>query len=733
MGLESDTVDSKSNILPALKGIDEYVAVLFKCPALSYSYNPLDLTWLDSAYNGLKYILSKNQRKEGPKPNSPVDTQYLITGHGQTKTNAQGGLTGLFSSPLNKKGRDQAKDDTNYYQRVFCSDTIRTIEYALRKYCHKNKDVMNKLDAIIKPLFDNPTLINDSLYGAAVKLALDNGIIPTPLLRAQSFGDLELFVEKKEKRNSRSLHAFRNAKNRMKRLTQERIEKYSNISPERQKVLGSHHDPETGKSIFESYLYFISRSNEFFHLLRKCEIKHCEIVGHSGFFYIVEAMFRSKDRDFHLVKTSTPAGRGQKLTVKLDKDGKWLNDKKCIEDILAETETRIEDFKRKSHDKTIKSGSGIITPELCVLERDSTGKDERKPFEISNIIDGTNLSNAKKYIIRGSCGYGKTTLCLYLASQLKKESSKNIPILVRLRDLSTTLMHKNISEVTPEVKSDLISKYYNLTKQQLEVFRKEGYKFYFIFDGFDEVHENHKRWIFNNLFNSISCDDTVIVTSRDTKYDEQTNTTSFKTLFIEEDAIVENLNLYLKSRLKNEDVYNFEQFLMSQNDDIKKNWLMVSLLTNMYSSSPQELDLTKQVCTGEVIHKGIEWIIWEHGVSRNPLLFTAPLTDPFTDEKETAGYKADVLSKEKERKRQYIEELYPKIRNIGTFMTINDMPVISLETVMMIVKDRWSLQTELAYRKGEHDRFVDDDEYKMGLRASNYYVWKKNGNPAKDN
>jgi hypothetical protein len=225
----------------------------------------------------------------------------------------------------------------------------------------------------------------------------------------------------------------------------------------------------------------------------------------------------------------------------------------------------------------------------------------------------------------------------------------------------------------------------------------------------------------------------------------------FRTVNLDGNAIVDSLHDYLSLRINHERAVDiFHDFLNSQDDDIKGNWLMVSILTSMFLDPTvdfkvpiiyhngrigkdedgdlvfYDLDSPPKISRQEIMYEGVRMLVWNHALERDPNLFIAPIKN---DEISDSDYNSHVVSLLRNAKQEYLGDVMPTISLICSYMTINDRPVVPYDEMRLIMNDRWNPLTELLYRKGERDsRFITDVEHKEGLTASTlaYLVRREN-------
>jgi hypothetical protein len=686
--------------------------------------------------------------------------EFHLVGHGKTKSNMCDILTGwsgdlLCNTTNGKLGgielalsqigiipsdepsknmlaeTDITQININDYFIRFVGDLPRQIAHAL--YLTGDPSLVKKLekiqDGILDTLFDKSGKIKDNLdpykthmglvYPVLINLALDKGFIPTPLLRAQYYGPMELGPEKlKEEERSKFVEKFVNqAVNKDK--ARKEAEMLADALIQRKEILFAHLD-EKGDYLTESRFDMVKRLGYFFESVGEVlpDGKKALVITSSGCIDVSPSYFRyleSGKKQWNIVTPKNKV-RGEVIVIKYSDEG-YLNDPLRLDPILEITTSVIENFKDRSHDANVKKGEGIIKPDFYTLVP-KENKEEKTTVNLEELLTGDN----GPALVLGNCGLGKTTFSLYLASKLielsKKESKsdlkvdgKYMPVLVRLRNVGDQVSIE--SKITQFRKmTDLLSGgVLSLRPRQIEEYRKDGYNFVFILDGYDELNVNYAKNL-NTIVDSLAPYGKVILTSRSIGFQkEKDGNLPYKTFHLNPDSIVTNLDNYLESRI--EDINERQQFkghLMRQTKELKENWLFISLLTKMYKDKGyrKEIDFSKNVSPQEVIQKGIRVLVWEHALERDPALFTAPIYDgDQKDEKSKSKYDAECLELREAARQTHLKKAMPKIKLIATYMTVTDQTVVTNEDIDKIFEGKWSLITEMQYRKGERDsRFL---------------------------
>lgn len=189
-----------------------------------------------------------------------------------------------------------------------------------------------------------------------------------------------------------------------------------------------------------------------------------------------------------------------------------------LESDLIKAEEYIKDYLERSY-KNAKIMNTIVFKNqqkkvddlyipLTLVKVDSMYKNKNQEIYIDRYKENL-INDYKKVLLVDSAGMGKSTIMKYLYLCTIREN-KGIPILIELRKLE-----KNISII------DFIVKEINGIKQYLKeehiLNLIEGGDFIFFFDGYDEITQESKRDVTNNLqeFISKNSNNLFVISSRD--------------------------------------------------------------------------------------------------------------------------------------------------------------------------------------------------------------------------
>ena len=583
--------------------IEIYLSTLNEvAPPIRKGVDIRNIEWIDRAREGLENILVNCKKRASQKDIGEESfARFVITGHAETETNVEGDLTGWFSGPLSPKGIRTAELQTpEYNSLVLSSDLPRVIEHTLRKYYSHETEIMKSLDPLIAQVrsdmqkFDSG--ISNETYRSLVSLALENGIIPTPLLRAQYFGPLELFISKfGGDREQLNAAIIRNVKEKLiaegKEDADAVIQDLIAKAKERKDIVKILRD-EFGITVSENYITFFNRSAEnVFGLLEKYGFRNVDIVGHSGFFDVAMAYFRHKQtpKELHIVRTPTPPERGQVLNMKLDEDYTWLNDPQRLEPIIEATEREIDLLRGLSVDRLIKESRKGIVETLLVGFKKEEGKKEYEPYP-ETIRDA--LSSPDPIIIFGHGGQGKSILATgiaktFLEGAFGEEYAKYIPIILNCEELNkgATGNRKAYGESRIEslIREQVDSQ--NLPSQLLQ-----EYKFVFIIDDYQKLGDDYVQETTDTIKTLRQERNLVIVLSRLERTDvHPPHNPGYKTMQIDTNTIAEQTDEFLEHRIKNpEDANRFKEYLRQYDSSITGFYLTKLFLTMIFPTEDNE-------------------------------------------------------------------------------------------------------------------------------------------------
>ncbi|MEE9525789.1 MAG: hypothetical protein V3V78_04260 [Candidatus Woesearchaeota archaeon] len=682
------------------------------------------------------------------------EIEFIIDAHGQTFSNDLGLLPGQSGGALTVEGAKRSRDFLNEEyagQIIISSDLPRAINSSIAKYFPEELE-SSRLESLIEAtpasLDQDYGIIDPKVQLDWIRCALELGIIPTPLLRSQFYGLMELFLErpiedalKKEQKKleiisaenieskierlrktleEKEIHCYDMQTQRFKELNFDDGQIEKKLSAIKQ-ALSKRADiqycmrAEDRRQITELRADTDKRVNSFMGLLAPggslAELvmgKRIQIMSHSGTNDVLFEFLRRYEHpnEIHLVKRAKPKERGESMLITMDAPNekiaalRFLNDPAPLEDAIEITRKEIASFREKYSDEQIRSGKSIMPTELYSSVLDASKNEVKNKVDIEKL-----LSDDGSYLILGNCGLGKTTFCLDLATKLT-ENESYVPVLIRLRDVKRRLdQEKKISNDDYDIIKGILSGGLSyLAKETIDSYKKQKKKFVFILDGYDELDpsiKNYKEY-FEKIVGDLKDIGKVIVTSRSeqfSKYEtENANLGYTRTLNVDQEAIVKHLDQYLEARLNTEnEAKKLKEFILKQAPDIKNNWLMVHFITNLYQMDPASLDLKGEIKQSEIMKQGIEWFVWDHARRRDENLFSdLPKGMPGQTEEQ---YNAQNMEHMVKCKEPYIREVMPSIRKVYTYMAVNELQSISLDEAQWII-EHWSLAKDIKEKKG---------------------------------
>jgi bisphosphoglycerate-dependent phosphoglycerate mutase len=707
---------------------------------------------------------------------SMESVELLVDGHGDSTTNDAKLITGHSGGPLSKKGIERAKhlgeEHSDFIPGIrVTSDAVRAIHHDLVRYCPNTTEDprLKKLIAETpSSLEQNSGIVTRETQLGWIDYAIANGIIPTPLLRAQFYGIMELFPEKNDEdvlskketellRQGLPLTEIKLQFGRLDAELKQNRQRCYDLQAERLKELNYDNSKiedvlnwikeslkqrnnkqfrmtdSSGKLYTENRHDMLARVKLFLsgfepngRLYDLAKGKRIQIVAHSGSNdAMITALQEYNYPDgVSVLKRAKQPERGESWLVQLGpskgKGFSYVNDPTTYQGIVRGSYEHIVAFRESSPDQAIRKGKDIMPTGLYGLRRnENSGNDEKKSINSHDLISSLGPS-----LVLANAGLGKTTFCVDLATRLLprlyeiaggdlNKDSKIIPVLVRLRELPRKdgeydLVQRILSSVEP-----------NMNRQHVNTVLEQGKKFVFILDGYDELDNSLKSdAMWQSGLEEMTKLGKVIVTSRYERFSQyDTANLGFSmTVHIDPDKIIQNIEAYLATKISDPDsAKKLAEYIKKQRDDIQKNWLMLYFITDVYKREPGKIDLSREANSSEIIKAGIEWYVWDHSLRRNPELLptrkNGEQREEFWDR-----YDAEL----KQRKLRYTEEIMPSVRKVMTYIfAVKNASFATAEEVQNILDDRWDLVSETMFRKGmRKDRFITAEEYASGLRAS---------------
>jgi len=545
------------------------------------------------------------------------------------------------------------KIDINRYYLRFISDLPRAIAHAVLLTGNKGLAdyLAKKSHEISQEIEQKGNLYSMSIYKDLMQFAIANGFIPTPLLRAQYYGSLELAPERLEKekredfvedRIKKAETDFEKAKGEGRILKTKEFDKtrtrqeamdLADALIQRKNLLFAHTN-EYGNYTTEDRFDLVHRLGHFYNtLIKKIGLGKGPIlvITSSGCIDVSPPYFRYLgEKGKIIIDTPSKKERGKVVAVKLGEYGGkvcYLNDPKRIEAVRDFSAISVGKQRIASLDEKIRepTAGAIIPIELLRFERkEEPGKVAYEPHPIS--IEEV-LRSLEPTLLLGNVGQGKSTGAIGLADRLNIDE-QYVAVHITAADINAALHNQlsNEPRKNDEIVLNLLSRGIPLLPQSL----RSEYKFVFIIDALDEI-SSYRENIIHIARDKLKEYGKVIVTSRFTGLGEYENP-GFTTLHLDPQAVIRNLDKYLALRITDpssktdtERLEKFKDFLMKQDEGVKTNYLLVYFLTDIYNKRPQDLgDLKGTVSEGEVIIRGIELALWDQKLAKRRDLKQAP-------------------------------------------------------------------------------------------------------------
>jgi hypothetical protein len=475
-------------------------------------------------------------------------------------------------------------------QVIISSDLPRALHHTIAKYfpqCLEDKALADLVANTPSNLSHDDGVIDQKVQRRWINYALDLGIIPTPLLRAQFYGFMELLPEKGLKRTLDIIRKSMEGRSEreIEKVVAEyekRIENYFSIQwgiesrhrarfsrEELERALEMRDDPtftlkdSMGFQLTENRLNRNARVVRFFEIFGPQSEIYDLIMGrifavtsHSG---TEEAIIEHLDRYKHpqtLLIQKFPKGmsRGEAFTAMLedrrDVIGKdivffYRNDPKLLAAAIEESRGVLNELRKNSPDERVKKGKGIMPTETYSLtRREGSREDEKKHYEMDEIVREV-YANSGALLVLANCGLGKTTFAGDLVQRLMDANpgelglpkhGQYVPILIKLRNLRSEANQRpesknDESNEMPEsqkdearIRSAATGGLSDLDDSMLEAYKVSGKRFVFVLDGYDEIDTTLKSTSsFGRLVSDLSRYGKVIVTSRYEQFSEHEN------------------------------------------------------------------------------------------------------------------------------------------------------------------------------------------------------------------
>ena len=604
-------------------------------------------------------------------------------------------------------------DLKSYYCR-FVGDLPRQIGHVLlvtgdSALAAEIKDISQQISTEIK---EKGNLYDINIYQRLIKLALENGFIPTPLLRAQFYGPMELMPEKLEdkadaiqkfvdKLVSKTMENLREA-NKESEINKNQImaeaEALADALKYRKDLLLAHRE-NGGHFITENRFDLVNRLWYFYDVVSRYFVGVPVLaVTSSGCTDVSPSLWRYfGERGKFVIETPKTKERGRVLVAKIGEyDGRitYLNDPQRIEAIRDLSAERVAEQRKSSLDEKIREPTegAVIPVELLRFERQQ-GPSKGVIYVPHSISEKDVFVSREPTFVLGDFGSGKSTGAFDLAVRLNSEGGY-VAVFLTANEINR-LLHNKLGQ-DPKQNDEVILKLLSGGVTSLPRSHREEQRFVFVIDAFDEI-TNYRENILHALRDPGQLREygKVIVTSRFTGLNEYENP-GFVTLHVDPQAVIRNIDRYLALRITDASgnkpdtvrVERFKEFLVRQDEGVRTNYLLVYFLTDIYNRRPQELgDLIGTVSEGEILIKGIELALWDHRLRKDQDMPQVPRSyegQP-QDEAEAKMQEYEAI------RRGQLAPWMGLLKSVFSYMTTHNKTTITRPEIEQIVSSKWTL------------------------------------------
>jgi hypothetical protein len=605
--------------------------------------------FFEQARIALDTILSSVGKPSPVNDIEQIHQEYHLLGHGKTGTNAQRKLTGwsgdmltwsynqdgilkiggieqaLLQAGIAKSEIDSLRPDfkeipdnslgvlsvfhsnrteenkfdiidINEYSARFVSDLPRAIQHALLL-----TGDMSLAKELIKLGDQNRTHIEPHVYNDLMNLALDYGFIPTPLIRAQYYGPMELGPEK-VKAEMDAISCMIEAKHGV--ALDDLITGHVN----RKRLLKSITDSD-GRFISEMRPDLIKRLTYFYETVQKKIQGKILAVTSSGCIDVSPAVFRYFESNHLDLQNPKNKVRGKVLVAKLGEfNGNqcYLNDSEKLDDIKATARNRISSLRDLSVDAHIRDGSGIIE---IPLVNTTSNSDVRIVKQKKQNLDFLLKSSKSIFdydapiIIFGHGGQGKTILSTSIADSILEQKiigyENMVPVMEDCGELS--LDHKDY--IWRHGFKDYLIKQYDKLPQSI----KESSKLALIFDNYHQLNDCYREEFHSTVRGLNAEGHKVFLLSRKEETDLQSATSDgYEAIEINGRELSRKWRSYCEGRIDSYDVDDFREYLSAYDNDITDNLLTLFFLTQINPYAAESDDSVLEYITGQSIREKIK-------------------------------------------------------------------------------------------------------------------------------
>jgi hypothetical protein len=611
------------------------------------SYVSMLQSFMDKARQSLESILSEALRSL-PVTLEEGDIMFYLDEHGDTTTNAYKLLTGQSGGVLTDEGilisRD-LKRPTGRPVLIIASDQPRAKDHALHKYY--TDDELSDLEplrlAVPATLAQNRGLVSRDVQLSWIKYALEHGILPTPVLRAQFYGPMELLAEsaKTEDINS-SFAQYGKYLDSSPQQVKEALQ-YCRDALSRRKDAHESLMVEGIGQITETRMHVMNRVAMLFGMFKPggklyelAKGKDIQFVSHSGTNDVILEYLRhfAVPDEIHLERRPKQKQRGLTIPARLGFDellmaGEtkrvfvYMNNPGYFKDILDRSEHEANESYSHSLDDDVKEGKEVLTPRLIKQEvqRMRSRQDGKQEYKARQARLNELDKSGQIQLVLGNVGEGKTIFCAYLARRLLRGDgfSDNaqrsyIPVMIRLKNLNSQLHNemKKGKKISGKLVSNIVfDSMMSCGPRSLELLLKE-HRPVFILDGLDELDQSHARVVLE-ASKELYEKGPLILTSRYDGFDHNSNP-GMATYNVDNRLMHDSLEEYLGARIKKGSLKEFIGFLQKVAPETRYNPLMLHSLTMLYEKNL--IDIETPPSEFEINMKVIRMLVHDHTYQR---------------------------------------------------------------------------------------------------------------------
>ncbi len=570
-----------------------------------------------SAQKALKKLLSKVPCviPDFGAPDEKILHEYTLIGHGKTGTNRKGRLTGWSGDMLCSSWKEKGKEIEGGIEQVkaqrsellplssdlcFVSDLPRAIHHALWMLDYPImspvKDLLPRLEELAAKLSiaAMKKSVSKELYQELTMMAFEKGFIPTPLLRAQYYGPLELGPEKLEKKDKQNWvdKVVKQAKRRG--LNEERARLEAEFLAEelssRKELLRTAKDDE-GNVLTENRTGLVNRIADFYNIVNKFSVdKKVLVVTSSGCLEVSGTYFRNYANPGVLSIENEPKQRGRVLEVKLGRfKGKryYLNDSKLLDKLRERARNQIGHLRQLSIDCLVRDGEGIVEAPLHRIY----DEDGEKPTELMEIhrISGPSISGVldceRPVLIFGHGGQGKTILMTEFAKWILDNPKLNlnsyVPVIENCGDLNIKAKQSLLSGKSMY---DYLCSSAEIDELPSTLLKKN--KFVFLIDDYQKLNEDFTKGMEDAVQRLHKEGHKVIVSSRLEKPCILPPKVPGYTLFqINMPSRADSLDEFISTRLSDGERTVFQEYIQQYDVSVTGNYLSLAFLTMLFGKA----------------------------------------------------------------------------------------------------------------------------------------------------